>query len=173
MVINMDESKLRTIAQLEEFLAATPGVSFSGVANAETGVDERYAHISRVLKRFDYFHRGKHERGVVLAYLQHTSGYSRAQIKRLVARWHENRLAEIPLVKRYCAPAAPFARKYTASDIELLVEMDKANADVCGPAIVHLFKRAFNTYGDKRYERLANLSVSHLYNLRKSSSLVQ
>ena len=47
--------------------------------------------------------------------------------------------------------------------------MDRANVDVCGPAIVHLFKRAYNTYGDKRYERLANLSVSHLYNLRKSS----
>jgi hypothetical protein len=25
------------------------------------------------------------------------------------------------------------------------------------------------TYADKRYERLVNLSVSHLYNLRKSS----
>ena len=165
----MDETKLRTMAQLEEFLAATPGVSFSGVANAATATDERYAHISRVLKRFDYFQLSKRERGVVLAYLQRTSGYSRAQIKRLVARWHENRLAEIPLVKRYRAPAAPFARKYTASDIELLVEMDRANEDVCGPAVVHLFKRAYNTYGDKRYERLANLSVSHLYNLRKSS----
>ncbi len=88
------------------------------------------------------------ERGVVLAYLQRTSGYSRAQIKRLVARWHNNRLAAKPLVKRYWAPSAPFARKYNASDIDLLVEMDRANEDVCGPAIVHLLKRAYNTYGD-------------------------
>lgn len=102
----------------------------------------------------------KCERGVILAYLQHTSGYSRAQIKRLVARWHENRLAEVPLAKRYRAPAAPFARKYTASDIDLLVEMDRANVDVCGPAIVHLFKRAYNTYDDKRYERLATATFS-------------
>jgi len=106
---------------------------------------------------------------VVLAYLQRTSGYSRAQIKRLVARWHENRLAVVPLTKRYRAPAAPVARKYTANDIDLLVQMDRANEDVCGPAIAHLFKRAYHTYGDKRYERLAELSVSHLYNLRKSS----
>jgi transposase InsO family protein len=167
MVINMNETKLRTIAQLQDFLNATPAVRFSG--SGEKDCNERYAHISRVLKRFDYPHRKKSERGVVLAYLQRTSGYSRAQIKRLVARWHENRLAEVPLSKRYRAPAAPFARKYTASDIDLLVEMDRANEDVCGPAIVHLFKRAYNTYGDKRYERLANLSVSHLYNLRKSS----
>ena len=162
----MNETKLRTIAQLQDFLKAIPQVSFSGVD--EKDKDERYAHISQVLKRFDYPQRKKHERGVVLAYLQHTSGYGRAQIKRLVARWHENRLADAPLFKRYRAPAAPFARKYISSDIELLVEMDRANEDVCGPAIVHLFKRACYTYGDQRYERLANLSVSHLYNLRKS-----
>ena len=131
MVIKMNETKLRTIGQLQDFLKATPEVSFSGIG--EKDGNERYAHISRVLKRFDYPHRKKSERGVVLAYLQHTSGYSRAQIKRLVARWHENRLAEVPLAKRYRAPAAPFARKYTPSDIDLLVEMDRANVDVCGP----------------------------------------
>jgi hypothetical protein len=73
------------------------------------------------------------------------------------------------LVKRYRAPAAPFARKYTAGDVALLVEMDQAHEDVCGPAIVHLLQRAYRDYGDPRYERLATLSVSHLYNLRKSA----
>jgi hypothetical protein len=47
--------------------------------------------------------------------------------------------------------------------------MDKANEDVCGPSIRHLLRRAYSVYGDARYERLAGLSVSHLYNLRKSS----
>lgn len=47
--------------------------------------------------------------------------------------------------------------------------MDKANEDVCGPAIAHLLQRAYSVYGDTRYERLSTLSVSHLYNLRKSS----
>ena len=86
-----------------------------------------------------------------------------------MARWIDNRLAQVPLAKRHCAPAAPFARKYTASDIELLVEVDCANEDVCGPAVAHLLHRAFTVYGDARYERLAGLSVSHLYNLRKSA----
>ncbi len=167
MVINMDETKLRTIAQLQEFLAATPEVSFTGTAG--DGDTQRYAHISRVLRRFDYRQRDKRERGVVLAYLRRTSGYSRTQITRLVARWIDNRLADVPLAKRYRTPAAPFARKYTASDIELLVEMDRANEDVCGPAVVHLLRRAYTVYGDPRYERLADLSVSHLYNLRKSA----
>jgi len=167
MVINMDETKLRTIAQLQEFLAATPEVKFTLAAGV--GDAERYEHISRVLKRFDYPRLKKAERGVVLTYLRRTSGYSRPQITRLVARWEENRLAPVPLAKRYRAPAAPFARKYTGGDVELLVQVDRANEDVCGPAIAHLLRRAYTVYGDKDYERLAGLSVSHLYNLRKSA----
>ncbi|MEO7955020.1 MAG: integrase [Polaromonas sp.] len=163
----MDETKLCTIAQLQEFLDATPEVSFSGAVGG--GDTQRYEHISRVLRRFDYPQRGKRERGVVLAYLRRTSGYSRSQITRLVVRWEGNRLASTPLSKRYCTPTAPFARKYTGADIELLVEMDRANEDVCGPAIAHLLQRAHRVYGDARYERLAGLSVSHLYNLRKSA----
>ena len=165
MVINMNESKLCTIEQIEQFLNASALVEFSKSTDGDDA--ERYAHISRVLKRFDYHQRNKCERGLLLRYLRHTSGYSRPQMTRLVAQWHTNRLAGVPLRKRYTAPAAPFTRKYTSIDIELLVEMDKANEDVCGPAIVHLLKRAYNEYGDSRYERLATLSSSHLYNLRK------
>lgn len=68
----MDDSKLSTIAQLQDSLKARPEVSFSGMGEKDGG--ERYAHISRVLKRFDYAQRTKHERGVALAYLQRTSG---------------------------------------------------------------------------------------------------
>ena len=165
MVINMDESRLSTIGQIEEFLSGSIEVDFS----AHGGDTERYAHISRVLKRFDYPRRNKHERGVLLTYLRHTSGYGRAQMTRLVARWTHNRVAPTPLAKRYRAPSAPFARTYSALDVELLVEMDRANEDVCGPAIAHLLHRAYSVYGDARYERLSTLSVSHLYNLRKSA----
>jgi transposase InsO family protein len=167
MVIDMDETRLRTIEQLEEFLKATPDVAFTAPGAGSAPDEQRYQHISRVLTRFDYPQRNKRERGVVLAYLRRTSGCGRAQLTRLVARWKGNRVAQHPLLKRYRAPAAPFARKYTASDVELLVEMDRAHEDVCGPAIAHLLQRAHTAYGDPRYERLADLSVSHLYNLRK------
>ena len=161
----MDESRLTTIEQIVQFLSGSAQVTFSAFGNDT----ERYAHISRVLSRFDYLRRNKRERGVLLAYLRQTSGYSRPQVTRLVARWHTNRLAKVPLGKMYAAPAAPFARKYTPADIALLVEMDKAHEDVCGSAIALLLRRAHEVYGDDRYERLATLSVSHLYNLRKSA----
>lgn len=167
MVIDMDETRLRTIEQLQQFLSATPEVAFTVPEVGSAADNQRYEHISRVLARFDYPQRNKHERGVVLAYLRRTTGYGRAQLTRLVARWAVNRVAQHPLVKRYRAPAVPFARKYTAGDVALLVEMDRAHEDVCGPAIAHLLKRAHTVYGDERYQRLADLSVSHLYNLRK------
>ena len=165
MVIDMNETRLTTIAQIEEFLTASEQVKFT-----PAGADlERYGHISRVLNRFDYPHAGRHDKGVVLRYLRHTSGYSRAQLTRLIAQWQTKRWTSTPLVKRYAAPAAPFARKYTSADVALLVEMDRANEDVCGPAIAHLLRRAYLVYADQRFERLASLSVAHLYNLRHSA----
>ncbi len=161
----MNETRLCTIEQIEQFLSASAQIEFTAHGNDA----QRYEHISRVLKRFDYPRRNKRERGILLRYLRHTSGYSRAQVTRLIAHWHGNRLAAVPLSKCYRAPAAPFARKYTPADIALLAEMDKANEDVCGPAIAHLLQRAYRVYGDTRYERLACISVSHLYNLRKSA----
>jgi hypothetical protein len=165
MVIDMNEARLNTIEQIERFLQASTEIEFKA-ADAD---GERYEHISRVLKRFDYPQRTKRERGIMRQYLQRTSGYSRAQVTRLVSRWQRNRLAAVPLAKCYRTPAAPFARKYDALDIQLLVEMDQAHEDACGPAVVHLLRRAYREYNDPRYERLAGLSVSHLYNLRKSA----
>ena len=163
----MNETQLRTIEQIQQFLDGSVQIEFSPHEDDR----ERYAHITRVLKRFDYPLRSKRERGVVLAYLRRTSGYSRAQVTRLVAQWSTNGQVAVPapLAKRYKAPSKPFACKFTDSDIELLVEMDKANENACGSTIAHLLWRAFHQYGDARYQRLATLSVSHLYNLRKSA----
>jgi len=167
MVIEMDETRLRSIEQLQNFLNATPEVAFTASEVDGAADNQSYEHISRVLARFDYPRRNKCDRGVVLAYLWRTTGYGRAQLTRLVTRWTDNSVAQRPLVKRYRAPAAPFARKYTAVDVALLVEMDRAHEDVCDAAIAHPLQRADTVFGDQRYERLADLSVSHLYNLRK------
>jgi hypothetical protein len=84
MVIDMDETRLRTIEQLADFLRATPEVAFTAPVMGGAGDNQRYEHISRVLARFDYPRCNKRERGVVLAYLRRTSGYGRAQLTRLV-----------------------------------------------------------------------------------------
>jgi hypothetical protein len=160
MVIDMNDSALGTIAQLRAFLEGTPSVAFAPLADD----DARYAHIASVVRRFGYARLGKSDKGVVLRYLAHTSGYSRAQLSRLVARVLEG----AHLGKRYRTPAHAFARRYTSADVDLLVMVDRAHGCLSGPATVHLLRRAWHVHADARFERLAQLSCSHLYNLRKT-----
>lgn len=159
MVIDMNETRLNTVAQLRAFLDGTHEVQF------EPGTDDaqRYAFITSVLKRFAYRRLGRADKGVVLRYLERTTGYSRQQATRLVRRF----LDCAGLAKRYRAPRAGFARKFTPADVILLAQTDALHGTVSGPATKLLLHRAYNLYGDPRYERLAGLSVSHLYNLRQ------
>lgn len=158
MVIDMNESRLSTVAQLRAFLEGTLEVQFS----PPQGDTQRYRFIEAVLKRLGYARLSRRDKGVVLRYLQRTTGYSRQQLTRLVGRAR----AGAVLVKRYRAAAHGFARKFTPADVALLAQTDALHATLSGPATVHLLRRAYAVYGDPRYQRLAGLSVSHLYNLR-------
>ena len=160
MVIDMNETKLTTLEQLRSFLAGTVEVGFCATNEGE---GERYRHIASVLSRFGYKRLKKLDKGLILRYLERTTGYSRQQITRLVKRWSEGK----GLRKHYRAPQNGWARKFTDLDVALLAETDALHNTLSGPATVHLMRRALERYGDTRYERLATISVGHLYNLRK------
>jgi len=163
MVIDMNEKKLTTLEQLRQFLVGTAGVDF------QPGQDDtRYAHIADVLRRFQYHRLKRPDKGVVLRYLMRTTGYSRQQLTRLVAHF----LAKRQLKKLYRPPTAGFATTYTAEDVALLAETDALHNTLSGPATCALLQRAVEVHGDSRYERLAQLSVGHLYNLRKRAGYV-
>jgi transposase InsO family protein len=165
MVIDMNETKLTTLAQLEVFVAGTAAVAFQPKA----GEDDRYRHISQVLQRFRYPSLKRAGKGIVLRYLVHTTGYSRQQLTRLVKRQQEAG----GLSKRYRPPARGFTRKFTPEDVALLAETDALHGTLSGPATRHLFARAATVHGDARYARLATISVGHLYNLRRASGYVE
>lgn len=160
MVIDMNETQVRTLEQVRQVLQGTGALQFRRPEDDEG----RYAWIESVLKRFKYRQRSRPDRGVVLAYLQRLSGYSRAQVTRLVSRW----VAGQPLVKHYRAPEHAFARRYTAADVALLAEVDRAMDTLSGPATVCVLRRQRDVFGDTRCERLGSISVAHLYNLRAS-----
>jgi len=160
MVIDMNESQIRTLDQVRAFLNGTLAVEFKPQGDDTA----RYQHISEVLRRFGYHRLKRAERGWVLRYLRATCGFSRAQLTRLVARAVKGET----LAKRYVAPAQAFARRFTDADILLLAKIDQQFGTLSGPATAHLLQRAFSVYADARFERLAGVSVSHLYNLRHS-----
>ena len=71
MVIDMNESQVRTLEQVRQVLAGTTALEF-GCSQDDA---ERYAWIGSVLKRLGYRQLKRADRGAVLAYLQRLSGY--------------------------------------------------------------------------------------------------
>jgi hypothetical protein len=145
MVIDMNETRLGTLEQLQAFVQATAQVEF---APAE-GEEARYAHIEAVLKRLGYRRLGRRHKGLVRRYLMRTTGYSRQQVTRLVRQFRERGA----LAKRYRAPAQGFTRTYTGADVALLAETDALHNGLSGLATRHLMQRALVVFGDTRYVR--------------------
>jgi hypothetical protein len=159
MVIDMNDAQLQTLDQVRAFLKGTVALGFSVPA------EERYEFVARTVRRFGYARIKRADKGVVLRFLERVSGYSRQQLTRLVRRAG----APAQLVKRYRASRSSFARRYTAADVRLLAEIDTLHGTLSGPATKKLMERACQVFGDARYERLALISVAHLYNLRKQT----
>lgn len=101
---------------------------------------------------------------MIKQYLLMASGYSRAQITRLIKEYLDR-----GCLKRKQRTTNGFSSRYTKADIRLLAETDKLHNGLNGPAIKKICERAYQR-GDYRYERLADISVSHLYNLRQSKT---
>ena len=158
MVINMEEAKLRTLEQIKAFLDGTAEEVF------RVPKGERNQFVERVLNRFGYAPHGRVDKGVLLRYIERMTGLSRQQVTRLVRQYcKDGRLSKQP-----CAPKQGFTYRYTAADVALLAEMDVLHSTLSGPATKKLMARAYQVFGDPRYERMAGISVSHLYNLRGS-----
>ena len=160
MVIDMNDAKLTTLTQVKEFLDGTEHVTF------KMDKGERYDFIARTLGRFGYAMHGRGDRGLLLRYIERMTRLSRQQVTRLVKRYQDKGV----LKKKRCLPKSGFKRIFTLADIALLAETDALHSTLSGPATKKLMERAATIYGDLRYERLADISVSHLYNLRAETS---
>jgi transposase InsO family protein len=144
--------------QVRAFLEGTEEVDFDIPSRAE-----RHRWIVQSLGQLGYDRLDRKERGLVMRYLCRITGYSRQQMTRLVSQWRRTGKVE----DRRRAPAKPFATRYTAADAALLAELDALHGTLSGPASKKLCERAYERFGDRRFERLAGISVSHLYNLRR------
>lgn len=151
-------TRFRTMDQVQAFLEGTEEVEFTVPSRGE-----RLAHIAQSLAQFTYWRLSKRDKGVMVRYLCRTTGYSRQQLTRLMGQWRRTGRVE----DRRRGPARPFATRYTAADVVLLAELDALHGTLSGPATKKLCERALERFGDERFARLAGISVSHLYNLRR------
>ncbi len=156
-MIKMNDSTLDSSDTIKSFLAATGNIKLSVTK------EQRYAWVAGTLKRTGYFTLRKKEKSIIREYLIRASGYSRSQLTRLIQQYKVRRW-----IGKKRTSKNSFSTRYTKEDILLLVKTDEAHQQLSGSTTKKLFERAYCIYGDEKYKRLSTISVSHLYNLRKS-----
>lgn len=152
----MVDDSVVSMAQLRELVKLGNSATF--IRNNQS---EAYTWINTTLGRFRYFRESKKHRGIIKKYIRSMTGYSDAQVDRLIA--HKKKYGRIVKGER---TQPTFPRVYTPSDIALIAEVDNAESRRTGGAVRKTFADMYTLYGDVRFQRLAHISVSHLYNLR-------
>ena len=146
-----------SLADREDFLTGSKQLE------DQVARDESYGLIEGVLNAQHYRKLGKGERGTMSRFLRKVTGLSRAQVNRLITRGRRTG----HVVREPTKGRPSFPRLYPAADVARLAETDAApedlSGDLSGPAVRRLFLRSHEVFGDLRYRRLANISVSHLF----------
>ncbi len=154
----MNDEQLQTIEQVKQFLEGSERVEFRSVT-----VEEKYVWIERVLVRFRYYCLKRGEKGVIRRYIEKVSGYSRAQVSRLIGEYKRRGRLKRAQYRRHCFP-----RRYPPSDIELLARTDELHGYLSGQATKKIMERECALYGHLEFGNISRISIAHLYNLRRS-----
>jgi transposase InsO family protein len=157
LTTSVHEAEKLSLDQIEAFLKASEGIRFDGENRQQV-----YGWVEQVLRQQQYQKQGRKARGLLRRYLGKMTGLSRAQVTRLIARYRANGELQPVAYRRH-----RFPQRYTRADVELLATVDEAHESLSGPATKRILQRAYQQYGKPEYQRLASISVAHLYNLRQ------
>ena len=152
----MNDSHMTSIAQLRAFGKFAKGIEFEA-----SGQKEKYEWIATVLDRFRYRRLDKKDKSTVRTYIQKMTGFSRAQLTRLIKKKKKYHVIVASTKKRH-----QFTTIYTTDDVARLADTDLAHSRLSGPATKKIFQRAITEFGDQRFARLQHISIAHLYTLR-------
>jgi transposase InsO family protein len=156
--ISVHEAEKLSLEAIGRFVEASEELRFESESREQV-----YGWVEQLLIQQEYALQGKAARGLVRRYIEKMTGMSRSQVTRLIARYTATGRVRPTVYRR-----RRFPDRYTRADIELLASVDEAHETLSGPATRRILEREHQLYGRAEYERLAAISVGHLYNLRKS-----
>ena len=156
----MDDSEATSLEQIRAFLAGSNPVQFSGQQREEV-----YVWVEKTLVRHQYASLDRPGKGLVRRYLARMTGFSWAQVTRLITGYRRTGRVKAVVYQR-----TKFATRYTAADVNLLAYVDQAHGNLSGPATRRILEREYSEYGQTAYQRLSAISVAHLYRLRNSTA---
>jgi transposase InsO family protein len=164
MTIDMHDEKITSVAQLAGLIDAAEGLGPAGLARRGSLEDTR-GWMEGTLRRLRYEALGKRDRGTVRRYLQLYSGYAATHVDHLIAAFRRGGGLK---PKRRTQPKFP--RKYSSDDVAMLAEVSEAYGHQNGRALKEAMRGMRDSYGDARFARLGGISVSRLYELRKTEA---
>ena len=151
----MNISHITNLNQIENFLKASSELTLKPHSKEAT-----YEWLQKFLLEIAYRKLKKKEKRIVKEYIEKITGYCGQQVKRLLKKHREGTLKWVHWQK------SSFRVVYSQKDIDLLHGVDSIHR-LSGPATKAILKREHEVFGKQEYEKLANISSAHIYNLRK------
>ena len=155
----MQSSPVKSIKQLNNFL------KLENTKFEILNKNDAYQFIRKTISNLKYRTSSKANKGNILKYLTLITGYSKSHTKRLVLKAVSGYLPDPRSTKNLTS----FNRIYINEDIELLADFDGLANYPNGTSLQESFRRMYVNFNDKRFIRLKNISLGHIYNLRKTS----
>src|SRR5665213_2833991 len=153
----MQDAEQLSLERIQALLEASDEVRFEGQQRQEV-----YDWMTRLMRQQGYRTQSRAVRGLLRRYMAKMTGLSRAQVTRLIGGYLKN-----SEVKEAVYSRNRFQGRFTQADIELLAKVDEAHETLSGPATRKILEREWVIWKHASYERLATVSVAHIYNLRK------
>ena len=161
MILTLRTERIRTLDRLRAFLEGNEAADFQ-----PTHRDSAYALVRRTLVRFEYHGPREAGQGPGEADIEKVTGFSRSLVTRLIRqhRWTghiRDHRGESPRPTLSRAATPPTTRPSWP-------RLTRAVGQLSGPATKVILWRMYHVYGDARFERLAQISNGHIYNLRRT-----
>jgi transposase InsO family protein len=156
----MENGEHLSLEQIQTFLSGNQEIEFKA-ANRK----ELYEWTQQALCAQGYSSLHRSGKGLMKCYIGKVTGLSRAQVTRLICQYVES-----GMVKSRQGRGQRFTARYKSDDVALLAAVDEAHDTLSGPATQKILYRQYHEFADAGYERLAEISVAHIYNLRKRRS---
>jgi len=115
MRLKMNDEQLQTLEQVKEFVTGSQPIEFRGL-----NASEKYQWTEAVLRRFRYPKLRKEGKGLLRSYLLKVTGYSRAQLTRLIGLYLKSGKIQPAKYHRH-----RFPQRYSAEDVALLAKTDE------------------------------------------------
>jgi len=156
MTITMINPTSLTLSEIKEFVKTSSGVKFKSKSKVE-----RNEWIENILRQHKYFQLLKPKKSIVRQYILTMTGLSRQQLTNMIAKYRRRGTLKPKECKRH-----KFPKKYGLEEVAMLAEVDNAHSCLSGPATMQIIREDYENFHKTEYEKLKDLSVSHMYRLR-------